>query len=272
MTKNLVTILVVLIFSSCSKKEPVYEPTSKSEGYAIYQEAFEALEKGDLFFAQKKFTEAELQFDTYEHASKAAVMATYCLYGINFYEDAIANIERFQKKYPADYNIIYIHYLKAIIYFEQISDEKKDIEPLLKALNEIEFFLKEYPESDYAIDLQFKKDLAINQLAAKELFIAKYYISVKKWIPAINRLKKIVREYDKTIFIEEALHRLVEIHYFIGLEEESKKYAKILGYNYNSSEWFQQSYKILNKDYQIPKIKKINNKDSFLKKIIKKIK
>ena len=143
---------------------------------------------------------------------------------------------------------------------------------MLKALNEIEFFLKEYPESDYAIDLQFKKDLAINQLAAKELFIAKYYISVKKWIPAINRLKKIVREYDKTIFIEEALHRLVEIHYFIGLEEESKKYAKILGYNYNSSEWFQQSYKILNKDYQIPKIKKINDKDSFLKKIIKKIK
>jgi len=272
MTKSLVIILVVLIFSSCSKKEPVYQPTSKSEGYAVYQEAFEALGKGDLFFAQKKFTEAELQFDIYEHASKAAVMATYCLYGMNFYEDAIANIERFQKKYPADTNIIYIHYLKAIIYFEQISDEKKDIEPLLKALNEIEFFLKEYPESDYAIDLQFKKDLAINQLAAKELFIAKYYISVKKWIPAINRLKKIVREYDKTIFIEEALHRLVEIHYFIGLEEESKKYAKILGYNYNSSEWFQQSYKILNKDYQIPKIKKINDKDSFLKKIIKKIK
>lgn len=272
MPKSLIAILVILIFSSCSKKEPVYEPTNKVNAYATYQEAFEALEKGDLFFAQKKFSEAELQFEIIEHASKAAAMATYCLYGINFYEDAISNIERFEKKYPADINIIYIHYLKAIIYFEQISDEKKDIEPLLKAIEEIEFFIKKYPESEYAIDLQFKKDLAINQLAAKELFIAKYYISVKKWIPAINRLKKIFKDYDKTIFIEEALHRLVEIHYFLGLEEEAKYYAKILGYNYNSSEWFQQSYKILNRDYKIPKIKKIENKDSFFRKIIKKIK
>ena len=127
-----------------------------------------------------------------------------------------------------------------------------------------------YPNSDYYWS-KFK-NLIRNQLAAKELFIAKYYISVKKWIPAINRLKKIVRDYDKTIFIEEALHRLVEIHYHLGLEAEAKKYAKILGYNYNSSEWFQQSYKILNKDYKIPKIKKIKNKDNFLKKIIKKIK
>ena len=272
MLKSLITILFVIIFSSCSKKEPIYEPTSKKDGYTLYQEAFVAFEKGDLFFAQKKFSEAELSFSVVEYASKSAIMATYCLYGINFYQDALANIERYLKKYPADSKIIYAHYLKAIIYFEQISDEKKDIEPLLKAINEIEFFLKKYPGSEYAIDLQFKKDLALNQMAAKELFIAKYYISVKKWIPAINRLKKLVRDYDKTIFIEEALHRLVEIHYHLGLEAEAKKYAKILGYNYNSSEWFQQSYKILNKDYIIPKIEKIENKDNFLKKIIKKIK
>ena len=108
-------------------------------------------------------------------------------------------------------------------------------------------------------------------MAAKELYIAKYYISVKKWIPAINRLKKITSEYEKTVFIEDALHRLVEIHYHIGLEDEAKKYAKILGYNYNSSKWFEQTYLILNKDYKLPKNIDEKEKNSFLKRIIKKI-
>ena len=153
-----------------------------------------------------------------------------------------------------------------------ITDEKKDLQPLLDAKSKIEFFLKEYPNTDYAIDLQFKQDLIQNQLAAKELYVAKYYISTQKWVPAISRLKIIVNDYQKTIFIEEALHRLVEIHYYLGLQEEAKKYAKILGYNYNSSEWFEQAYKVLNKDYKIKKKVKPENNDSFFKKIIDKIK
>ena len=159
----------------------------------------------------------------------------------------------------------------AIIYYEQIEDEGKDLLPLVKANQKIEFFLKEFPNSDYALDLRFKKNLIQNQLAAKELYIAKYYISTQKWVAAINRLKVIIEKYDKTIFIEEALHRMVEIHYHLGLEKEAKKYAKILGYNYNSSEWFEQSYKILNKDYKITK--KGNSKDetNFFKKILQKI-
>ena len=167
--------------------------------------------------------------------------------------------------------MIYAHYLEALIYFEQISDEKKDLEPLLKAKAKIEFFMAKYPDTDYSIDLKFKKDLILNQLAAKEMFVAKFYISTQKWIPAINRLKIIVKKYDKTIFIEEALHRLVEIHYYLGLENEAKKYAQILGYNYNSSEWFKQSYKILNKDYDIQTNKKVK-KENLLQKIIKIIK
>ena len=134
------------------------------------------------------------------------------------------------------------------------------------------FFLKEFPDNDYAIDLKFKKELIINQIAAKELYVAKYYISVKKWIPAINRLKIIVDDYNQTIFIEEALHRLVEIHYHLGLVEESKRYAKILGYNYNSSEWYEEAYKILNKDYKIIKKKDIKKDKNLFKKIIEKIK
>ena len=270
-------LALVIIFSflilSCSKdKKIVYEPSKKVDAFAIYEEALKAFELNDFFYASKKFSEAELNFENIDLAAKSAIMSSFSLYGINFYTEALENLNRYLKKYPANKNVIYAHYLIAIIFFEQISDEKKDVEPLLKTRDKIDFFINEFPESEYTIDLKFKKDLIINQLAAKELFIAKYYISVQKWIPAINRLKIIVNDYDQTVFIEEALHRLVEINYFIGLEKEAEKYANILGYNYNSSEWYQQSYKILNKDYKIIVKKEPNKEDSFIKKIIKKIK
>ena len=216
-----------------------------------------------------------MNFKEVDFAAKSAIMSSFSLYGINFYNEASENLERYLKTYPSDKNVIYAHYLLAIISFEQISDEKKDLEPLLKADSKINYFLKKYPDSDYAIDLKFKKDLIQNQMAAKELFVAKYYISTQKWVPAISRLKIIVKKFDKTVFVEEALHRLVEIHYHIGLEDEAKKYAKILGYNYNSSEWFKQSYKILNKNYVITDKKSDMEKkkeEGLLNKIIKMIK
>ena len=270
--------LIILFFIfplfSCSKDKVIYEPSKKVDAFLLYKEGMESFKKNDYFYANKKFSEAEINFEIIELAAKSAIMSSYALYGINFYTEALENLERYLKKYPADQNVIYAHYLKAIIYFEQITDEKKDLEPLLLADEQIDFFVKKYPNSDYAIDLKFKKSLIQNQLASKELYVARFYISTKKWIPAINRLKIIVDKYNQTVFIEEALHRLVEIHYYLGLTNEAKKYASILGYNYNSSQWFEQSYKVLNKNY---KIKKINNKKSkkeknFLKKIIDKIK
>ena len=268
-------LLISLIVISCSKdKKVVYQQSEKVDPFAIYKEGLEAFEINDYFYASKKFSEAELNFENVELAAKSAIMSSFSLYGINFYTEALENLERYLKKYPSDKFVIYAHYLIAIIYFEQISDEKKDLEPLVKANNKIDFFIKSYPNSEYAIDLKFKKDLIQNQLAAKELFVARFYISTKKWVPAINRLKIIVNDYDQTIFIEEALHRLVEINYHLGLEDEANKYAKILGYNYNSSEWFEQSYKILNKDYKIKKNKdflKSNSEKSFINKILKKI-
>lgn len=271
--KILIILLLIISLASCSKKEgPEYDPKANIDPYKIYQEGITAFEEGDYFYAEKKFSEAELNFEVVEFAAKAAIMSSYSFYGINFYTEALANLERFLKKYPADKNVSYAHYLIAIIYYEQIEDEKKDLLPLVMADEKIDFFLKKFPNSDYAIDLQFKKDLIQNQLAAKELFIAKYYISIQKWVAAINRLKVIVNKYDKTIFIEEALHRLVEINYYLGLEKEAKKYANILGYNYNSSEWFEQSYKILNKDYKITSKTDQKKEKSFLKKILQKIK
>ena len=199
-------------------------------------------------------------------------MSSFSLYAINFYTEALDSLSRFIKNYPADSNVMYAHYLEAIIFFEQIDDEKKDLKPLLNANKKIEFFINKYPNSDYATDLKFKKDLIKNQLAAKEIYIARYYISIKKWAPALQRLKNVVKNYEKTIFVEEALHRLVEINYHLGLDEEARKFAKILGYNYNSSEWYQKSYKILNKNYKIERLKESKNKKQKTeKKILEKI-
>ena len=270
--KLIFVILIFFITTNCAKKESLNEDIKKIDPYQLYEEGYVFFENGDYFYANKKFSEAELNFIDVDLAAKSAIMSSFSLYGINFYSDAVENLRRYLKNYPADKNVVYAQYLLSIIYFEQISDEKKDLKPLLDAKKQIDFFINTYPETDYAIDLKFKKDLIINQLAAKELFVAKYYISTQKWIPAINRLKKIVDTYDTTIFVEEALHRLVEINYHIGLEDEAKSYAKILGYNYNSSKWYEQSYKVLNKDYKYKKsiIKaKMENKDkNFINKII----
>jgi len=273
----LTSLTLILLIFSCSKKDEInYIKDERVSPFVLYEEGMKSFERRDFFFASKKFSEAELNFEQVELAAKSSLMASFCLYGINFYNEAIEGLERYLNTYPADKNVIYAHYLLAIIQFELITDEKKDLKPLIEANKKIEIFLKKYPNSDYALDLKFKKDLIQNQLAAKELFIAKYYISTQKWVPAINRLKVIVKDYDKTVFIEEALHRLVEISYHLGLKKEAENYARILGYNYNSSEWYAQSYKILNKDYDIEKEFSASIKDkkneNFLKKIINMIK
>ena len=270
--KLIYSILIIFLIISCSKKEVVMNaPASQDRSVEIYQEGVDAMEKNDLLFASKKFSEAESILPTIEFSAKASLMSIYCLYLINFYPEATANLERYITQYPADKNIPYAHYLIAIILYEQILDEKKDIDPLIKSKKKIDFFLINFPNTEFAIDLKFKKDLIINQLAAKELYIAKYYITTQKWIPAVNRLKTIVNDYSETVFIEEALHRLVEVYYRVGLTEEAKAAAAILGYNYNSSEWYAQSYKIINKNYKIQKKIKPKKDDGLIKRTIKKI-
>tara|TARA_B100000902_G_C27290049_1_gene906600 strand:+ start:875 stop:1705 length:831 start_codon:yes stop_codon:yes gene_type:complete len=272
MARFLSLTIIFLILSACSNKEKsIYIPSEKVDPYEIYKDGLSAMKENDYFFANKKFEEAELNFTDVNLAARSAIMSVFCLYGINFYDEALENLSRFFKQYPADKNIIYAHYLEAIIYFEQISDEKRDLKPLIKSLEKINFFISKYPDTDYSIDLKFKKGLIRNQLAAKEMYVAKHYIETQKWIPAISRLKIILKDYEKTIFVEEALLRLVEIHYYLGLEEEAKKYTKILGYNYNSSEWYRSAYKIFNKKYEFKENRQEKDKEqkkSFLNRII----
>ena len=270
MSKNiLILLLSVLLLTSCSKnsQEIVLEPTDQEKAETIYDEAVEALKKGDAFFAGKLFKEVETLMPQSKSAAKASLMLGYSDYSRNAYTTAIFDLERYIQNYPADENIPYAHYLLAMCFYEQILDEKKDLKPLLLAQKKFQFILKNYPETDYATDAKFKLDLIFDQLAAKEMSIARYYIQTEKWIPALNRLKNIVNEYDKTVFIEEALHRLVEVYYKLGLEDEAKKAATILGYNYQSGEWYEKTYKVFNKKYQSKNSKKRKELGLIRKKI-----
>ena len=257
--KILFSLFFCFFLFSCSKeksKKIIIEPNDEEIAIAAYEEAVEALKSGDAFFATKKFKEVESLMPQSPWAVKASLMAGYSEYSRNAYSNSVFNLERHIKNYPTDKDIPYAHYLIAICYYEQILDEKKDIEPLLRAKEKFEFIIENYPYTDYATDSRFKIDLIVDQLAAKEMYIARFYMQTQKWIPALNRLKGIVENYDKTIFIEEALHRLVEVYYRLGLIEEAKEAAAILGYNYKSSTWYERSYKVFNKNYKAKKIKK----------------
>ena len=256
--------IVLIIFSnSCSKKEEkisiIKEKEINLQMIDAYKEGIEAFEKGDALFAAKKFNEAEILFPQSQWAPRSILMAAYAYYSQDYYFDAISELERFIRKYPKHERLNYAHFLLAICYYEQIVDEKKDLGPLLSAQEEFKFVIKNYPESDFALDSKFKLDLINDVLASKEIFLGRYYMKKQKWIASINRFKQIVEVYDTTVYIEEALHRLVELHYNIGLIDEAKKYASLLGYNYQSSQWYEATYIIFNKNYESP-INKINKK------------
>ena len=251
---------------ACSKDENLYKPSLKIDPYKSYKEALDAFNNNQYFIANKKFSEAEINFKNPNLAAKSAIMGSYSLYGINKYGDAEENLNRYLTTYPADKYVIYAHYLLAIIYFEQIGNAEHDLKPLA-AQKKIDFFLEKYPKSEYAIDLKFKKFSAKSVCCQRTLHRKILYLC-SKWVPAISRLKLIVQDYNETVFIEEALHRLVEINYHLGIKDEAEKYASILGYNYNSSEWYKQSYKILNKKYEISKNNSINENKGLLNKIL----
>tara|TARA_B100000686_G_scaffold227874_1_gene235209 strand:- start:490 stop:1326 length:837 start_codon:yes stop_codon:yes gene_type:complete len=260
---RLLFIILIIFTNSCSKKEEkisiIEEKEINLQMIDAYKEGVEAFEDGDALFAAKKFNEAEILFPQSEWAPRSILMAAYAYYSQDYYFDAISELERFIKKYPQHERLNYAHFLLAICYYEQIVDEKKDLGPLINAQEEFKFVVNNFPESDFALDSKFKLDLINDVLASKEIFLGRYYMKKQKWIAAINRFKEVVEVYDTTVYVEEALHRLVEIHYRLGLIDEAKKYASLLGYNYQSSQWYEATYIIFNKDYESP-INKINKK------------
>ena len=263
--------LVLFFLTNCAKKEKtslVVEEDVELQMIRAFREGYEEFKLGDSLFAAKKFNEAELLFPQSSWAPKAALMAAYVYYADDYYFDAQFELNRFIKTYPKSPDLNYAHFLLAMCYYEQIVDEKKDLGPLLQAQEKFNFVIKNYPDTDYALDAEYKLDLIQDYLASKEMYIAFHYLKKKKWIASINRYKTVVEQYEKTIYVEEALHRLVELYYTIGLENESQKYASLLGYNYQSSKWYEKSYKIFNQKYKT-KLELKKEKKGILKKFKK---
>ena len=266
----LLLFLISISILSCSKKvlkeTVIKEKNLNLQVLEAYKEGKESLDAGDVLFAAKKFNEAEMLFPQSEWAPKSALMAAYSYYLDDYLDDSIAELERFIRIYPLDKNLDYAFYLLANCYYEKIVDEKKDLQAIIDASKTFKLLIENYPNTEYALDAEFKLDLINDILASKEMYVGRYYFDRQKWIPAINRFRLVIDNYDTTIYTEEALHRLVEIYYIIGLKDEAKKYAKLLGYNYKSSKWYERTYSVFNEEYKI-KNKKIKKEKSFFNKI-----
>ena len=273
---KLILILIFILNTACSKNEKqvsiIKEKDLNSQLYEAYSEGIEALEKGDVIFAAKKFNEAEILYPQSEWAPKSSLMAAYSYYVQDYYSDATAELERFIKVYSTHKNLDYAYYLLAICYYEQIVDEKKDLQSIIQAKKYFILIKNNYQNSEYALDADFKIDLINDIIASKEIYLGRYYLEKKKWIAAINRFRTVIDEYDTTIYAEEALHRLVEVHYTLGLIDEAEKYAQLLGYNYQSSKWYENSYSLFNKNYEIKKKERFKTYKKKSNRFLKKFK
>ena len=264
----LISLMVVTACSSDSQNVKLIKETNqKEEMISSYKEGVDLLNFGDYFAASKKFLEAEILFPQSKWAPKSVLMASYSYFLQGYYTLSIENIKRYLKTYPKDENKPYAHYLLAMCYYETIEGEKKDLAPLVLSKNELNFIIENYPDTDFAYDARFKIDLINDTLAAKEVYLGRHYIKKKKWIPALNRFKNVLNEYETTVHVEEAIHRLVEIYYKLGMEQESLKYASLLGYNYNSGEWYKETYRIFNKKYKVSLPKNEKQKSKILSKL-----
>ena len=268
-----ILIISIVFISACQNKDEkisiIEERDLDLQMIDAYNEGLNLLDDNYPLKAAEKFNEAELLYPQSLWAARSSLMSAYSFYYGSYYIDAIEELNRFKEIYPNHERIVYAYYLMGMCHYEQIADEKKDLGSIVDAQQNFKYVLENYPDSDFALDSQFKLEFIQQILASKEMYLAKYYIEKEKWIPAINRYKNVLDKFETTIYVEEALHRLVEIHYKIGLIDESKKYAALLGYNYQSSKWYRESYKVFNKDYQkiIKKRKKQKNKVSTLEKI-----
>ena len=250
----------------------IIEKSIEDQMIEAYEEGLKELERGDALFAAKRFNEAEILFPQSDLAPKSALMAAYAYYLQDYYGDAIAELDRFLKVYPNHKNIDYAKYLLGLSYYEQIVDEKKDLQSISNAKNQFIKLIKNHPNTPYAEDAEYKIDLINDILAAKELYVGRYYFEKKKWISAINRFRIVTDEYETTIYVEEALHRLVEVYYILGLKDEAKKYANLLGYNYQSSEWYEKSYSVFNKKYEKNKREKLKKENKKSNIVLRKLK
>ena len=266
---NFFYLLIFILFISCSKKidqkSTLNENNLETQMIEVYKEGMKEFEKGDVIYAGRKFSEAELLFPQSIWAPRAVLMSAYGYFSQGYYSNAINDLERFLVRYKNHPQTVYAYYLLALCHYDQIIDEKKDMNEIIQAEKYFNIIIKNFPNTDYAKDSKFKLEYINELMASKEMYLARYYVKREKWIPAIKRFQNVINNYDTTIFVEEALHRLVELNYKIGLVDEAEMYAKLLGYNYQSSRWYEASYRLINKDYEIKRISSKKEKNKILK-------
>jgi outer membrane protein assembly factor BamD len=268
---NFLLIALLISVASCSsnKAEKSIKPKELIPLEKLYTDAYSNFENGNYNAAINIFEMVERDYSYTEWAPRSLLMRAYIYYETGRYVDALVNLQRFKKRHSGSKSIQYAEYLIGICMFEQInlvplSQENTDL-----ALRQFEKVILNYPHSAYATDAKFKIDLINEQLAGKEMYIARYYAKREKWLPALYRLNNVFKNYQTTVFIEEALHRLVEIHHTIGNIDSAKKYASILGYNYNDSDWYKKSYNIVEgTNIPLEKAKQKKSLKERLKKLI----
>jgi len=242
---NTFLFVILIIFTACSDTKLMTPETEGEKLQILYNDAMELVKKRDFVDAAILFEDIERQYPYSKWSNQAQLMSGFCYYKSSMYNDSLDALERFIALYPGSNKISYAYYLRALNYFEQISDVERDQTTTTKAKRSFEEVIKKFPDSEFAIDALTRIDIINDRLAAKEMEIARYYQFNHQWISAINRYNKILEEYKTSVYTEETLHRLVEIYYSLGLHEEAKRYAATLQYNFPGSDWYEKSYELV---------------------------
>lgn len=249
-----VALAAIIALSGCAgdgkKDDYVEKPIA-----TLYDEAMAKMNEKDFKGAAKSFEAVEQQHPYSTWAVKAQLMSAYAYYQASRFDDAIVAADRFIDLYPANADVPYAYYLRALCYYEQISDVARDQKMTLLAREALQEVVKRFPESEYARDARLKIDLTTDHLAGKEMEIGRYYLTRGDWLAAINRFQAVAEGYQTTAHVPEALYRLVETYTRIGLTDEAKKSAAVLGHNYPGSDWYVMAYRIVNPGADAPEPK-----------------
>jgi len=243
--KSILLTAVSLLLISCSSTDDASRPQTEDDVDVLYNRAAEALDEGNFAQATKYFEEVERQHPYSKWATQAQLMAAYAYYEGQRYDEALIALDRFIQLHPGNKDIDYAHYLKALCYYEQISDVRRDQFLTEQSTKAFDTLIRRFPDSKYTRDAKLKRDLTLDHLAGKEMEIGRYYLVRGHTNAAINRFQSVVKEYQTTTHTPEALHRIVEANLTLGLTDEATRVAAVLGHNYPGSTWYEQSFKLL---------------------------
>ncbi len=252
--KNLfLSVLVIFTVSACSGNDKTKPEVETASVEALYEKASNAMEAEDYIDATKYFEEIERQHPYSQWSARAQLMGAYSSYLDQRYDDAVISLDRYIQLHPGAKDVDYAHYLKALSFYEQISDVRRDQEMTIEAVKALNTLINRFPNSEYTRDAVLKRDLTFDHLAGKEMDVGRYYLNRGHVNAAINRFRSVVVNFQTTSHVAEALHRLVEAYMTLGLRTEAMQVAAVLGHNYPGSEWYQRSYALMD-DTQRQKI------------------